>query len=104
MRGAPTVIASSSAPSWGALAGAIAAVIVFHWLLPRVIFPRVAARRSRPSLVEDPTPRRWAMTVGVGLAVYVAVGLILGIAASSLVIWGIAFVVGMAILYRRAGR
>ena len=104
MIGAPTVIASSSAPSWGALAGAIAAVVVFHWLLPRVIFPRFAARRSRPSLVEDPTPSRWVITVGAGLSTYIAVGLILGIAASSLAIWGIAFLAGMAILYRRAGR
>jgi hypothetical protein len=97
------LVAAGSSPSWAALVGAIAAVVVFHWLLPRVIFPRIAARRRpRPSLADDADPRRWATTVAAGLAVYVTIGLILGMSAVRLVIWGIAFLAGMAILYRRA--
>src|SRR4051794_19603034 len=97
------VAAASSAPSWGALAGALVVVIVFYWLLPRVVFPRLAARRTRPSLLEDRDPRRWTTTVAAGLAAYVAVGVVLGAAPLGMVIWGIAFLAIMAIAYRRSG-
>jgi hypothetical protein len=98
--GAQIVVVASS-PSWGVLVIALVIVVVSHWLLPRVVFPWLASRRSRTSPVEEPSPRRWAITAAAGLLTYLAAGLLLHVAVSTLLIWGVAFAAGMAILYRR---
>jgi hypothetical protein len=98
---AVTVLASDS-PSWGVLAGALVIVVVTHWLLPRVVFPWIAGKRPNP--LENQSPRRWALIAVAGLATYVALGLVFGMSAPTLLIWGIAYVAAMAVLYRRATR
>jgi hypothetical protein len=83
---------------------AVAIVIVSHWLLPRVVFPRLARRRPHVALSDDPNPRRWAVTFGAGLVTYLAVGLLLGMATPALVVWGVALVAASLILYARTVR
>jgi hypothetical protein len=102
--GGGQIAAATSSLSWGALLIALVAVIVSHWLLPRVLFPRLTKRRLRTSLTDDPNPRRWAITFGAGLVTYLAAGLLLGMATPALVIWGVAFVAATLILYARAAR
>src|SRR3954462_10374993 len=94
----------AAAPSWGALAGAIAVVIVAHWLIPRVTLPRMAARRRSRSLREDANPRRWLLTAVAGLGTYVILGALLGQSPATLAVWGIAFAAAMGILYARSAR
>src|SRR3954469_9703928 len=98
------IAAATSSPSWGGLLIALVIVIVSHWLLPRVVFPRLARRRSRTALADDQNPRRWAITFGAGLATYLAAGLILDMATPALVIWGVAFIAATLILYARTAR
>jgi hypothetical protein len=91
-----------SGHSWAALAIAIAAIVVFHWLVPRVILPRVARRPGSRRLSDTRDPKRWVVTAVAGLTTYVVLGFALGLPPLAGLIWGAAFVALMTVLYMRS--
>jgi hypothetical protein len=86
------------------LVGVVIIVVVTHWLLPRVVFPWLAARRPRPPAPEAADSGRWALTAVAGLTVYLVIGIAFRMSAAGLAIWGVAFVAVMASTYRRLPR
>jgi hypothetical protein len=87
---APVLLAVQAALfAWGALAGVQHTPVA--WLFRTVVRPRLAA----PDHLEDPTPPRFAQTVGLAFAVLGLVGYATGVEALALVAVGFALVAAL---------